>query len=78
LFNQGRKCINCLITQLLSPNASFKEKNFLKQKEVADAPELAWDNTRLVFVRRDLLADHLLAEHLLDLSIFRWSISITS
>jgi hypothetical protein len=24
LFNQGRKCINCLITQLLSPNASFK------------------------------------------------------
>jgi hypothetical protein len=41
LFNQGRKCINFLITQLLSPNASFKEKNFLKQKEVANAPGLA-------------------------------------
>jgi hypothetical protein len=40
------------ITQLLSPNASDKVKKHLKHKEGANAPELAWNNTTLVFVRR--------------------------
>ena len=48
------------ITQLLSPNASDKVKKHLKHKEVANAPGLAWNNTRLVFVRRRPLGDHLL------------------
>jgi hypothetical protein len=49
-----------VITQLLSPNASDKVKKHLKHKEGANAPELAWKNTRLVFVRRRPLDDHLL------------------
>jgi hypothetical protein len=45
-------------TQLLSPNASNKVIKILKHKEVANAPGLAWSNTRLVFVRRRPLDDH--------------------
>jgi hypothetical protein len=65
-------------TQLLSPNAPYKAIKILKHKERDNAPGLAWNNTRLVFVRRDLLVDHLSAEHLLDLSIFRLARLTTS
>jgi hypothetical protein len=64
-------------TQLLSPNASYKVIKILKHKERDNAPGLAWNKTRLVFVRRDLFVDHLSAEHLLDLSIFKFIIRIT-
>jgi hypothetical protein len=39
-------------TQLLSPNASYKVIKILKHKDRDNAPGLAWNNTRLVFVRR--------------------------
>jgi hypothetical protein len=39
---QGRQCRNCFSNQLLSPNASSKWKRFLKHKEVANAPGLAF------------------------------------
>jgi hypothetical protein len=47
------------ITQLLSPNASYKVIKILKHKERENASGLAWNNTRLVFVRRQSLDDHL-------------------
>jgi hypothetical protein len=43
------------ITQLLSPNASFKVIKYLKCKEGANAPRLAWDNTTLVLLDDDHL-----------------------
>jgi hypothetical protein len=47
-------------TQLLSPNASYKVIKILKHKERDNAPGLAWDNTKLVLVRRQPLGDQLL------------------
>jgi hypothetical protein len=44
-------------TQLLSPNASYKVIKILKHKERDNAPGLAWNNTRLVFVRWRPLGD---------------------
>jgi hypothetical protein len=58
---QGKVMHQLFVTQLLAPNASYKVIKHLNNKEGANAPGLAWDNTRLVFVRRDLLVDHLLA-----------------
>jgi hypothetical protein len=60
------------ITQLLSPNASDKVKKHLKHKEGANAPGLAWKNTRLVFVRWRPLGEHPLAWHSFRLSIFQF------
>jgi hypothetical protein len=72
VINFPRKEMHQLFsTQLLSPNGSFKVIKILKHKERDNALRLAWNNTRLVFVRRDLLVNHLSDEHLLDLSILR-------
>jgi hypothetical protein len=59
-------------TQLLSPNASYKVIKILKHKESDNASGLAWNNTRLVFVRRRSLDGQPLFWHLFKLSIFRF------
>jgi hypothetical protein len=73
VINFPRKGMHQLFsTQLLSPNVSYKVIKILKQQGKRDnAPGLAWNNTRLVFVRRCLLDDYPSAEHMLDLTIFR-------
>jgi hypothetical protein len=58
--------------KLLSPNASYKVIKILKHKERDNAPGLAWNDTRLVFVRRRSLDDHPLSWHSFSLSIFRF------
>ena len=43
------------ITQLLSPNVSYKVIKHLNNKEGANAPGLAWDNTKSVLLDDDHL-----------------------
>jgi hypothetical protein len=73
VINFPRKEMHQLFsTQLLSPNASYKVIKILKQqRKGVNAPGLAWNNTRLVFVRRRSLDDHPLSWHSFSLSIFR-------
>jgi hypothetical protein len=73
VINFPRKEMHQLFsTQLLSPNASNKMIKILKHKERDNAPGLAWNNTRLVFVRWRPLGDQPLFWHLFRLSIFRF------
>jgi hypothetical protein len=58
-------------TQLLLPNASYKVIKILKQQGGDKCTGACLDNTRLVFVSWRPLGNHLVVEHLLDLSIFR-------
>jgi hypothetical protein len=60
IINFPRKEMHQLFsTQLLSLNESYKVIKILKHKERDNALGLAWNNTRLVFVRQRSLDDHL-------------------
>jgi hypothetical protein len=52
---QGKVMHQLFITQLLSPNASYKVIKHLNNKEGANAPGLTRDNTRLVLLDDDHL-----------------------
>jgi hypothetical protein len=73
MINFPRKEMHQLFgTQLLSPNASYKVKKILKHKERDNALGLAWNNTRLVFVRWRPLGDQPWSWYSFSLSILKF------